>query len=367
MPRPRCAPPTRRALLGTLAVAALAVSGCGVRWVGGPEPTPAPDRGPDDDAREAAVAGTRALLTLLGPAAAGPEPLRTVAGQAVQACRAHLVALGEDDRIPTATGSPTPTDAPSGAPAPDARALVDGLLAAAGTACAAATSTAPAVSGGMARLLTAIAASRAVLADAVAATTGTPAGAIPPTAEPGPTAAPASSPASTSARTPSPDGDDPATAALQAALAGEHAAVHGFALVAGRLTAPRRAEAVADLAARRVARDDLVDLLTARGATPVQAAPGYDAAAPTPEAATALAASVLDRLARLYADVVAVSAPDRALGARAVPACARDARRWGSTARSFPGLPELGADGPPTSTASPTASSTASASATATP
>nr|WP_246316004.1 DUF4439 domain-containing protein [Kineococcus aurantiacus] len=219
----------------------------------------------------------------------------------------------------------------------------------------------------MARLLTAIAASRAVLADAVAATTGTPAGAIPPTAEPGPTAAPASSPASTSARTPSPDGDDPATAALQAALAGEHAAVHGFALVAGRLTAPRRAEAVADLAARRVARDDLVDLLTARGATPVQAAPGYDAAAPTPEAATALAASVLDRLARLYADVVAVSAPDRALGARAVPACARDARRWGSTARSFPGLPELGADGPPTSTASPTASSTASASATATP
>ncbi len=149
------------------------------------------------------------------------------------------------------------------------------------------------------------------------------------------------------AATPSPTGTAASTRvrALQAALAGEHAAVYAYALVAGRLTAPRRDEALADLAAHRVARDDLVDELAAVGATPVEAAAGYDVAAPTAAAATALAAAVEERVTALRADVVATAGTGRADAAATVLTAARAARRWGSTVLAFPGLPWLGEDG----------------------
>ncbi|NAZ77613.1 DUF4439 domain-containing protein [Kineococcus sp. T13] len=149
---------------------------------------------------------------------------------------------------------------------------------------------------------------------------------------------------------------------MQRALAGEHAAVHAFGLVAGRTAPERRAEAAADLDAHRVARDDLVDLLLARGAAPVEAAAGYDVEAPTPQAAAALAAAVEERLAGAHADVVAASAPDRAAAAAALLRAARAARRWGSPVSAFPGMAELGEDG----TALPRASATTTTTATAT-
>ncbi|PRY18551.1 ferritin-like domain-containing protein [Kineococcus rhizosphaerae] len=350
MPRPRPVPLSRRALLGPLAAVALGVSGCGVRWVPGPEATPTAQPGPDDDAREAAVASSRDLLTLLSSAATGAEPLRTAALQGVQVVQAHLVALGGDPATPTPTG-----------PATDAGTVADRLATGAGTVLALATSTGAVVGGATARLLVSLAASRAVLADAVAAATGTgPApDPVPPTGEPTP-APPAPTTATTPAGPPTGEAENPGTAALQRALAGEHAAVHGYALVVARLPEPRRTEAAGDLQAHRTARDDLVDLLTARGATPVQAAAGYDVAAPTAQAALALAASMDERLATLYADVVAASTPDRDACGRAVLTAARRAHRWGSSVLAFPGSPELGEDGSPAPTTEPAGSPTTS-------
>ncbi len=355
--------PSRRALLGTLALAAAApaLAGCGVRWVVGDEPTPTAERGPDDVAREAAVDDTLTLLTVLDTAAGGPAPLQAVAAQAAQVCRAHLTALGAP-ALATSAGAATPTGtsptgtSPTGA---DAQVVTDRLTQA---SAAAVTELAPAQGRGpgadTARLLVAVAASRAVLADAVAVATGAvvrPAqdttaaeDAAPGTA----TASPTSAAPTGTAATPSPTGPSPTgtaattrVRALQAALAGEHAAVYAYALVAGRLAAPRRDEALADLDAHRVARDDLVDELTAVGATPVEAAAGYDVAAPTAAAATALAAAVEERVTALRADVVAGAGTGRAEAAATVLTAARAARRWGSTVLAFPGLPWLGEDG----------------------
>ena len=363
MPAPSPAPhrpPTRRsALRGALAgLGVLAAAGCGVRWAPGAEVTPTAQRGPDDDAREAAVADTRDLLGLLLPAARGAAPLQAVAASAVAVCEAHLRALGEHDLEVTATVTATsaPSAAPGGAPAAgagtspvDPAAVLDRLVSAAGAALAGATATAAAPSGGMARLLASLGASRAVLADDVSAATGVPAGDVPLPAPAGDVDDP---PAADPSRT--------GTAALQAALAGEHAAVFALALVQGRLSGPRRDEAAAELVAHRVARDDLVDLLVARDANPVQAEAGYDVQAPTAAAAAAVVAAVDEGLARAHADVVAADATARVPAARALLRSARAARRWGSTVTAFPGMPELGEDG----TAAPSATSTAVATST---
>jgi hypothetical protein len=145
---------------------------------------------------------------------------------------------------------------------------------------------------------------------------------------------------------------------LQAALAGEHAAVYAYGLVVARLTSPRREEALGDLAAHRVARDDLVDELTALRVTPVEALAGYDVAAPTAQAALALAAAVEDRTTTLRVDLVPTAGTDRAATARRAVTAARSAHRWGSTVVAFPGAPWLGEDGRPLATSSPTPSAT---------
>ncbi|MEZ0163865.1 DUF4439 domain-containing protein [Kineococcus sp. LSe6-4] len=340
--------PARRTLLTAMTLAVPVLAGCGVRWVVGDEPTPTPERGPDDVAREAAVGDTVALLAVLDPAAGGPAPLQAVAAEAAQVCRAHLLALGGAGDAP---GPANPADAPA-----DAQVVTDRLAQA---STAAVTQLAPAEGrapgAGTARLLAAVAASRALLADAVAAATGSlvrsdqtvatgedagpdvpapPADATPPApTPPGPTGSPTAA-------------ADPARVrALQAALAGEHAAVHAYALVAGRLAPPRREEALADLAGHRTARDDLVDELVALGAAPVEAAAGYDVQAPTAPAATALAATVEERVTTLRVEVVATAGPARADAAGEVVAAARAARRWGSTVLTFPGMPWLGEDG----------------------
>ncbi|NIZ93400.1 DUF4439 domain-containing protein [Kineosporiaceae bacterium B12] len=149
-------------------------------------------------------------------------------------------------------------------------------------------------------------------------------------------------------------------AVLQRALAGEHEAVYAYGLVAARAAVPRRAEALADLDAHRVARDDLDDALRALGAEPVAAAAGYEATAATPEAAAQLAAAVEDRLAAVHLDVVGADPARRGLAAAAVLRAARAAARWGSTVRGFPGLPALAEDGGPALAATATATATAS-------
>lgn len=333
---------------GVLLLAGL--GGCSdVRFVTGPEATPAAVRGPDDDARDALVADAQDLLArAVGVAAAQPAAQRVV-----EACTAHLVALGADAAGATTAAGPVTATA--------AQDLADALAATAGRALTLRDGT----SGGTARLAVSLGASRAVLLDGFAAAAGVvapavtaPAAPAPPTpGAPTPDAATASPSTSTSTSTPDPDApaDDPGTVALQGALAGEHAAVHGFGLVVGRVDAPRRARALADLDGHRVARDDLVDLLLDRGAAPVEALTSYDVVAQTPEAAGLLAAALEDRLAGVYADVVAAGAEadgrdDRGTGAVGVLRSARSARDWGSTVTAFPGLAELAEDGTPVAT-----------------
>lgn len=337
---------TRRTVLAlSLAVGLVpGLTGCGVRWVTGTEPTPTPERDADDLAREATLEETLTLVRALDAAAAGADPLRAVAAEAGTVCRTHLRALGGAEDGPTPTAD-EPTDEPVDESV-DAQAVVDALVSAATSAFVTATATQNAPTGPMARLVAAIAASRALLTDSVALATGAVVGAFPP---PSATPAPATG-------TPSPSDSDsdsdvasnPSVAALQAVLDGEHAAVHGFALVQARLPEPRRGEAAAELARHRVLRDDLSDLLVARGVTPDEARPSYDVEAPTAESAIALAATMDERSATLWAAVVAASAQDRDLGARELVEVTRAARRWGSTLTAFPGMPEIGPDGLPT-------------------
>lgn len=319
---------------GSLVLAGLA--GCGdVRFVTGPEATPTPERGPDDDARDALVADA---LDLLGRAT-GVVAAQPAAQRVADACTAHLLALGEDGyTVATAAGPAAATAAQD---------LADALGAAAGRALVLLTGTGAAT----ARLAVSLGASRAVLLDGFAASVPV---AAPAVAVPG-TPPPATTPSA--AASGGPEGPD--VEALQAALAGEHAAVHGFGLVVGRVGPGRRDEALADLDAHRVARDDLVDLLLELGADPVEARAGYDAVAQAPEAATLLAAALEDRLAGVYADVVVAGPQDRATGATGVLRSARSARRWGSTVTAFPGIAELGEDG--TARATPTVTTTATA------
>ncbi|WP_432491712.1 DUF4439 domain-containing protein [Kineococcus auxinigenes] len=339
----RRAPDRRTALAALAALAGTPlVAGCGVRWVSGAEPTPTAQRGPDDEARERAVDDAHRLLAqalALAPAGAGatapataPAAVQQVAVSVADACTAHLRALGADPVVPASAQQSAPGDA---------SALAQELAAAAARALDALDG----VGGGMARLLCSVAASRVLLADA----TATAAGASPPRVPVVP--APSSAPAAPSS--PSPDAGG--VAALQAVLAGEHAAVWCYGLVAGRLVDEPRARALAAAVAHRAVRDDLTGTLRARGAEPVGAQAAYDAAAPTAEAARLLAASVEERLTAVYADLAAASRADRALAAAGVLRTAGAARGWGGTTVNLPGLPATGEDGLPLPTGTTTA------------
>lgn len=131
--------------------------------------------------------------------------------------------------------------------------------------------------------------------------------------------------------------------ALQAALAGEHAAVWAYGVVGARLPAAQRPRALADLAAHRRARDLLQARLRARGATPVAPDPAYllPFAVPDRGAALRLAAFVEHRLAADYVALLGATAdrPGRAAALAALTATATREAGWRLTA----GLPP---DGP---------------------
>jgi len=127
-----------------------------------------------------------------------------------------------------------------------------------------------------------------------------------------------------------------ALGAVQAALAGEHAAAWAYAVVAARAPRSLTARALSDLGAHRLARDALEDLLVGRGAVPVAAQPGYQVPA---SSAAALAVGVEERLAAVYLDLVPV-APDTPLlrlAAAGVRDCAVRAARWRGASVAFPG------------------------------
>jgi hypothetical protein len=133
-----------------------------------------------------------------------------------------------------------------------------------------------------------------------------------------------------------------AAAALQGALAAEHAAVYGYGVAGAMLAGTAQAKARADWTAHQVARDTLAAMLTKLGATPVAASPAY--ALPftvtTAKAAAKLAAALENGVTRAYLGLVAVSDPTlRAFAATAMQTSANRAVAWSGTTVAFPGMP----------------------------
>ena len=136
------------------------------------------------------------------------------------------------------------------------------------------------------------------------------------------------------------DATTPLLDALQAAVAGEHAAVWASGRAAGELGGRRRGDALAELDAHRVARDELRVVIVALGAEPVEAAPAYvePFRVDSPRDARALMAQVNSALAATYADLAAASEPAaRREAARSSVAAAVRAIGWGGDPQAFPG------------------------------
>ncbi|MFE2379305.1 ferritin-like domain-containing protein [Streptomyces sp. NPDC059398] len=132
--------------------------------------------------------------------------------------------------------------------------------------------------------------------------------------------------------------------AAQAALAAEHAAVYGYGVVGGRVSAARRAEAHQAYDAHRARRDALVRTVRDLGGKPVAASAAYALPFDVAEQADAvrLAAVLEDRVADVYSDLVrAARGPLRHEAALALREAAVRAARWrGDGSVAFPGLAE---------------------------
>ena len=110
-------------------------------------------------------------------------------------------------------------------------------------------------------------------------------------------------------------------AALQAALAAEHAAVYGYGVVGALLHGNDQDVAMSYWMLHQDARDTLTAMIAKLGATPVAASAAYDLPFTVDDAATArrLAVSIEDGVTRAYLGIVSVSnATLRTFGALAM-------------------------------------------------
>jgi hypothetical protein len=133
------------------------------------------------------------------------------------------------------------------------------------------------------------------------------------------------------------------TSVLQTALAGEHAAVYGYGVLAVRLTKAQRNAAQNAYDTHRARRDVLINLIEGASADPVAAAPAYALPFPVVTASDAvkLAAQLEERLGAAYADIVQAATGDtRRTGLEWLTDAAVRAVRWRGTSVAFPGLPE---------------------------
>ncbi|MCU0284720.1 MAG: ferritin-like domain-containing protein [Candidatus Nanopelagicales bacterium] len=129
-------------------------------------------------------------------------------------------------------------------------------------------------------------------------------------------------------------------AGLQAALAGEHAAVWAHGRAAGELSGRARTRALDGLDDHRRARDRLRAQLVALGAAPVEAAAAYVEPEPvdSPAGARALLAHVERALVPTYADLAAASPPaGRQPAAQSAARAGVRALGWGAVPEAFPG------------------------------
>jgi hypothetical protein len=131
--------------------------------------------------------------------------------------------------------------------------------------------------------------------------------------------------------------------ALQATLAGEHAAVYAYGVVGARLEGrPEQRAARSAYDTHRQRRSTLASMITAAGATPVAAAPAYDVGGtvPTAAAARALAGRVEHGAAQTYADLVGAGRDaTRTMGSTWLADAAVREAGWTGAVPTFPGLP----------------------------
>lgn len=134
-------------------------------------------------------------------------------------------------------------------------------------------------------------------------------------------------------------------AAARAALAAEHAAVYGYGVVGGLVSAARRSEAQQAYDAHRARRDAMIRTVADLGAAPVFSAGGYELpfAVTDPAGAVKLAAFLEERVAGAYGDLVgAALGAVRRDAADALREAAVRAVRWRGGSVAFPGLVERG-------------------------
>ena len=129
----------------------------------------------------------------------------------------------------------------------------------------------------------------------------------------------------------------------QPLLAGEHAAVYGYQVLAAQASGGLRARLVTDLNAHRAARDTLAAVIAAQGQTPIAAEPAYampsrgEGAASNSPAETA--ALIESRLGLLYAQAIAEPDGDvRRTGLSGLRATTVRSSTWSGTVPVLPGL-----------------------------
>ena len=130
-------------------------------------------------------------------------------------------------------------------------------------------------------------------------------------------------------------------AALQAALAAEHAAVYGYGVAGALLTGGNQQAALTDWRSHEEARDTLEAMIVKLGATPVAASAAYTLPFAVTDARSArrLAAALEDGVTQGYLGVVAVSDTTlRTFGALAMQTPAKRAAAWRGTTEAFPGM-----------------------------
>ncbi|NUR96234.1 MAG: ferritin-like domain-containing protein [Kribbellaceae bacterium] len=129
--------------------------------------------------------------------------------------------------------------------------------------------------------------------------------------------------------------------ALQAALAGEHAALYGVGVAGGKLNGARFREATDLFGAHRNNRDHLSALIVAVGQTPVAAEPAYDLPQSVTNGATAAALILYieRRIAAVYGDLVeAAEQPAvRTFAIDTLLAAATNQLTWGGAPAVLPG------------------------------
>lgn len=133
------------------------------------------------------------------------------------------------------------------------------------------------------------------------------------------------------------------TAALQTALAAEHAACYAYGIVGAHLTDPQATQATADWIAHQQSRDQLIALLTAARTKPTPAAPAYQLPLQITTQATAISLAILleQQVTAAYLPLAGTPSPAlRQLAASNMQDCAIRVTRWNGTTTAFPGLPK---------------------------